>query len=76
MVLTTEKLTMIERLSVGMKSWIAQDYRDICENPAEYGISDIKLELATVIDIIVEDVNAKFEMQIPRVLIEECVCNG
>lgn len=64
---------MIEKLSAGMKSWIEQDYWDICESPAEYGIADVQLEHAKVINIIVEDVNAKFETRIPRKLIDECV---
>ena len=67
---------MIDKLSAGMKSWIMQDYHDICENPAEYGISDIQADSAKVIDIIEEDVNAKFEMLIPRTLINEYVNNG
>lgn len=67
---------MIEKLSAGMKSWIEQDYWDICESPAEYGIADVQSELAKVITIIEEDVNAKFEMRIPRILIDECVKNG
>jgi len=67
---------MIEKLSAGMKSWIVQDYWDICESPAEYGIADVQLEHAKVINIILEDVNAKFEMRIPRTLINECVKNG
>lgn len=56
-----------------MKSWVEQDYRDISENPVEYGISDVQSEHAKVINIIVEDVNAKFETRIPRKLIDECV---
>ena len=59
-----------------MKSWVEQDYRDISENPVEYGIADVQSELAKVIIIIEEDVNAKFEMRIPRILIDECVKNG
>lgn len=59
-----------------MKSWIMQDYRDISENPAEYGIADVQADYAKVLDIIEEDVNAKFETRIPRTLIEECVNNG
>lgn len=62
---------MIEKLSAGMKSWIEQDYWDICESPAEYGIADVQLEHAKVINIIVEDVNAKFELSLPRLLIED-----
>lgn len=61
---------MIEILSAGMKSWIMQDYRDICESPAEYGIVDVQTDYSKVIDIIEEDVNSKFEMRIPRELIE------
>ena len=30
---------MIDKLTAGMKSWIKQDYQNICESPAEYGIS-------------------------------------
>ena len=56
-----------------MKSWVEQDYRDICENPAEYGIADVQADYSKVIDIIEEDVNAKFETRIPRKLIDECV---
>lgn len=67
---------MIDKLSAGMKSWIMQDYRDICENPAEYGIADVQADYSKVIDIIEEDVNAKFEMLIPRTLINEYVNNG
>ena len=26
---------MIDKLSAGMKSWIKQDYQDICESPAD-----------------------------------------
>lgn len=61
---------MIDKLSAGMKSWIMQDYRDICENPAEYGIADVQADYSKVIDIIEEDVNAKFETRIPKELIE------
>ena len=32
---------MIDKLTAGMKSWIKQDYQDICESPAEYGIADL-----------------------------------
>lgn len=67
---------MTDKLTAGMKSWIKQDYRDISENPVEYGIADVQSELAKVITIIEEDVNAKFEMRIPRTLINECVNNG
>ena len=69
-------LAMIDKLSAGMKSWIMQDYRDISENPAEYGIADVQADYSKVIDIIEEDVNAKFEMRIPRRLINECVNDG
>lgn len=62
---------MIDKLTVGMKSWIAQDYQDICESPAEYGITDAVKEFDKVVDIIEEDVNAKFELEIPRGLIED-----
>ena len=62
---------MIDKLTAGMKSWIMQDYQDICESPAEYGIADVENELGKIVDIIEEDVNAKFEAEIPRVLIEE-----
>ena len=54
-----------------MKSWIRQDYLDICESPAEYSIADAGNEFGKIVDIIAEDVNAKFEAEIPRVLIEE-----
>lgn len=64
---------MIEKLSAEMKSWVEQDYWDISENPVEYGIADVQSELAKVITIIEEDVNDKFEMRIPRKLIDECV---
>ena len=66
---------MIEKLTAGMKSWIRQDHQDICENPAEYGITDVKAEFDKVIDLIEEDVNAKFEIQIPRNLIVEYLPN-
>lgn len=62
---------MIDKLTAGMKSWIKQDYKDICESPAEYGFSDVKNEFNRILDIIEEDVNAKFEAEIPRVLIED-----
>lgn len=62
---------MIDKLTVGMKSWIKQDYQDICENPAEYGITDMAKEFCKIVDIIEEDINAKFEMEIPRMLIED-----
>ena len=62
---------MIDKLTAGMKSWIKQDYQDICESPAEYGISYAEKEFSKIVDIIEEDVNAKFEMTIPRLLIED-----
>lgn len=62
---------MIDKLTAGMKSWIKQDYQDICESPAEHGISYAEKEFGKIVDIIEEDVNAKFETEIPRVLIEE-----
>lgn len=61
---------MIDKLTAGMKSW-KQDYQDICESPAEYGISYAEKEFGKIVDIIEEDVNAKFEMTIPRLLIED-----
>ena len=61
---------MIDKLTAGMMSWIKQDYQDICESLAEYGISDTENEFGEIVDIIEEDVNAKFEMTIPRGLIE------
>ena len=64
---------MIDKLTAGMKSWIKQDYQDISENPAEYGIADLTKEFGKIMDIIEEDVNDKFEMRIPRKLIDECV---
>ena len=67
---------MIDKLTAGMKSWIKQDYQDICESPVEYGLTDVKAEFDKVVDIIEEDVNAKFELQIPRILIEACIKNG
>ena len=62
---------MVETLTVGMKSWIEEDYRDICESPEAYGITELTKESAKVIDIIEEDVCAKFEIKIPRSLIVE-----
>ena len=62
---------MIDKLTAGMKSWIKQDYQDMCESPAEYGISDVKNEFDRILDIIEEDVNAKFELTIPRDLIAD-----
>lgn len=60
---------MIDKLTVGMKSWIKQDYQDIWESPDEYGIADRVEEFDKMVDIIEEDVNAKFEIEIPRGLI-------
>lgn len=62
---------MTDKLTASMKSWIKQDYQDICESPAEYGISYAEKEFDKIVDIIEEDVNAKFEMTIPRLLIED-----
>ena len=62
---------MTDKLTASMKSWIKQDYQDICENAAEYGISYAEKEFGKIVDIIEEDVNAKFEMTIPRLLIED-----
>ena len=62
---------MIDKLTAGMKSWIKLDYQDICESPAEYGISYAEKEFGKIVDIIEEDVNAKFEMTIPGLLIED-----
>ncbi len=62
---------MIDKLSAGMKSWIKQDYQDICESPEEYGISDVAKEFGKIVDIIEEDVNTYFEIKIPRHLIIE-----
>ena len=62
---------MIDKLTAGMKSWIKQDYQNICESPAEYGIADLANEFGRIVDIIEEDANAKFETEISRVLIEE-----
>ena len=47
---------MIDKLTAGMKSWIKQDYQDICESPAEYGIADLANEFGKIVDIIEEDV--------------------
>ena len=33
---------MINKLTVGMKSWIKQDYQDISDSPAEYGIAEVE----------------------------------
>ena len=62
---------MTDKLTAGMKSWIKQDYQDIYESPAEYGIADWAKEFGKIVDIIEEDVNAKFEVEIPRGLIED-----
>ena len=62
---------MIDKLTAGMKSWIKQDYQDICESPDEYGIADVAKEFGKIVDIIEEDVNAKFELTIPRALIAD-----
>ncbi len=67
---------MMDKLTAGMKSWIKQDYLDICESPLEYGLTDVKAEFYKVVDIIEEDVNAKLELQVPRILVEECLKNG
>ena len=64
---------MIDKLTAGMKSWIKQDYQDICESPVEYGLTDLKAEFVKLVELIVEDVNAKLETEIPRGLIEEYV---
>lgn len=47
---------MIDKLTAGMKSWIKQDYQDICKSPAEYSISDAEKEFGKIVDIIEEDV--------------------
>lgn len=62
---------MIDKLTACMKSWIKQDYQDICESPAEYDISYAEKEFGKIVEIIEEDVNSKFEMTIPRLLIED-----
>ena len=62
---------MIDKLTAGMKSWIKQDYQDICESPEEYGISDVAKEFGKIVDIIEEDVHTYFEIKIPRHLIIE-----
>ena len=41
---------MIDKLTAGMKSWIKQDYQDICESPAEYGIADLANEFGKIVD--------------------------
>ena len=43
---------MIDKLTAGMKSWIKQDYQDICESPTEYGISYAEKEFGKIVDII------------------------
>ncbi|MCI6441278.1 MAG: hypothetical protein SPH63_06735 [Candidatus Cryptobacteroides sp.] len=45
---------MIDKLTAGMKSWIKQDYQDICESPAEYGIADLANEFGKIVDFIVQ----------------------
>lgn len=45
---------MIDKLTAGMKSWIKQDYQDICESPAEYGIADLANESGKIVDFIVQ----------------------
>ena len=45
---------MIDKLTAGMKSWIKQDYQDICESPAEYGISYAEKEFGKIVDFIVQ----------------------
>ena len=62
---------MTDKFTAGMKFWFNQDYLDICESPAEYGISYAEKEFGKIVDIIEEDVNAKFEMTIPRLLIKD-----
>ena len=64
---------MLDKLTVGMKSSIKQDFHDICESHAEYDITDVNTEFDKVVDLIEEDVNSKFEMDIPHGLIEEFV---
>ena len=66
---------MIDKLTAGMKSWIKQDYQDICESPVEYGLTDVKDEFDKVVELIEEDVNVKFELPIPRSLIAEFLQN-
>lgn len=41
---------MIDKLTAGMKSWIKQDYQNICESPAEYGIADLANEFGKIVD--------------------------
>ena len=43
---------MIDKLTAGMKSWIKQDYQNICESPAEYGIADLANEFGKIVDSI------------------------
>lgn len=43
---------MTDKLTASMKSWIKQDYQDICESPAEYGISYAEKEFGKIVDII------------------------
>ena len=38
---------------------------------SRFGIADMSNEFGKIVDIIEEDVNAKFEMMIPRGLIED-----
>ena len=45
---------MIDKLTAGMKSWIKQDYQDICESPAEYGIPYAEKEFGKIVDFIVQ----------------------
>ena len=47
---------MIDKLTAGMKSWIKQDYQDICESPAKYDIADLANGFGKIVDIIEEDV--------------------
>ena len=44
---------MIDKLTACMKSW-KQDYQDICESPAEYGISYAEKEFGKIVDFIVQ----------------------
>ena len=45
---------MIDKLTACMKFWIKQDYQDICESPAEYGIADLANEFGKIVDFIVQ----------------------
>ena len=45
---------MMDKHTAGMKSWIKQDYQDICESPAEYGISYAEKEFGKIVDFIVQ----------------------